>query len=170
MNCLPDLASKRSKNCTFDSCWHFSITMNYMLKISAGKVFRSNLRNVFQLSEKKTVNYNFQFFIYLSGNLYRKFAGKFRSIIFVIDLQWKAKQGFVPSHRAPTFQPSSSYRACNLLPTFPCIRCKYCCVFRVTPKRRPCRLQTADRADHADCADHADWVIFSNTWLIFSVL
>ena len=28
--------------------------------------------------------------------------------------------------------------------------------FWVTPKRRPCRLQTADRADHADCADHAD--------------
>ena len=33
----------------------------------------------------------------------------------------------------------------------------------VTPKRRPCRLQTADcrlqtadRADHADCADRAD--------------
>ena len=26
----------------------------------------------------------------------------------------------------------------------------------VTPKRRPCRLQTADRADHADCADCAD--------------
>ena len=32
-----------------------------MLKISAGKVFRSNLRNVFLLSEEKAVNYNFHF-------------------------------------------------------------------------------------------------------------
>ena len=61
VNCLPDLPSTGSKNCTFDICWHFSISMNYMLKISAGKVFRSNLRNVFQLSEKKAVNYNFHF-------------------------------------------------------------------------------------------------------------
>ena len=30
------------------------------------------------------------------------------------------------------------------------------CSPRVTPKRRPCRLQTEDRADHADCADHVD--------------
>ena len=28
--------------------------------------------------------------------------------------------------------------------------------YTVTPKRRPCRLQTADHADHADCADCAD--------------
>ena len=27
-------------------------------------------------------------------------------------------------------------------------------------KRRPCRLQTADCADHVDCADSADWVLF----------
>ena len=32
-----------------------------MLKISARKVFRSNLRNVFLLLEKKAVNYNFHF-------------------------------------------------------------------------------------------------------------
>ena len=82
--------------------------MNYMLKISAGKVFRSNLRNVFLLSEKKAVNYNFHFFyifVWRPVPLYHNFAGKFRSIIFVIDLQWKVKQGFVASHRAPTFQP-----------------------------------------------------------------
>ena len=33
--------------------------MNYILKISARNVFRSNLRNVFVLSKKKAVNYNF---------------------------------------------------------------------------------------------------------------
>ena len=66
--------------------------MNYMLKISAGKVFR------LQFSF-------FYIFVWRPVPLYHNFAGKFRSIIFVIDLQWKAKQGFVASHRAPTFQP-----------------------------------------------------------------
>lgn len=106
MNCLRDLPST-VKQRTFDSCWHFATSMNYKLKISAGKVFWSNLRNVFLLSKKKAVNYNFHFFIHLSdANLCRKFAGKFRSIIFIIDLQWKAKQGFVASQLAPTLQPS----------------------------------------------------------------
>ena len=41
---------------------------------------------------------------------------------------------------------------------------------RVTPKRRPCRLQT-DRADRADRADHADRVPFFLTLgSLFSVL
>ena len=137
MNCLPDLPPT-FKKCTFDICWHFAVSMNYKLKISAGKVFRSNLRNVFLLSKKKAINYNVHFFIHLFANLCRKFSVKFRSIIFVIDLQWKAKQGFFASQRAPTLkpwaatsfarylyflihkncliaecQPSSSYRACN---------------------------------------------------------
>ena len=36
---------------------------------------------------KESRKLQFSFFIYLFGNLYRKFAGKFRSIIFGIDLQ-----------------------------------------------------------------------------------
>ena len=40
------------------------------------------------------------------------------------------------------------------------------CIRRpVTPKRRPCRLQIADRRDHADCAD---WVLlfsYSCFWI-----
>ena len=90
MNCLPDLPPT-FKKCTFDICWHFAVSMNYKLKISAGKVFRSNLRNVFLLSKKKAINYNVH--IHLFANLCRKVSVKFRSIIFVIDLQWKAKQG-----------------------------------------------------------------------------
>ena len=43
--------------------------------------------------------------MHLFANLYLKFAGKFRSIIFVIDLQWTAKQGFIASQLAPTLQP-----------------------------------------------------------------
>ena len=70
----------------------------------------------------------------------RDFAGKFRSILFVIDLQWKAnkKVGLLASQRTPTLQsltatssarylyflihrnclnaecqPASSYRACK---------------------------------------------------------
>ena len=73
----------------------------------------------------------------------REFAGKFRSILFVIDLQWKAnkKVGFLASQRTPTLQswtatyfarylfflihrnclnaecqPASSYRACKSRP------------------------------------------------------
>ena len=36
---------------------------------------------------KESRKLQFSFFIYLFGNLYRKFAGKFRSIILAIDLQ-----------------------------------------------------------------------------------
>ena len=104
VNRLPELPSTIEKH-TFDICWHFAISMNYKLKISAGKVFLSNLRNVLLLLKKKAVNYNFYFFICLFVNLWRKFTRKFRSIIFVTDLQWKAKRGFVASKRTPTLQP-----------------------------------------------------------------
>ena len=100
MNCLPDLPSTRSKNCTFDICWHFSISMNYILKI-----FPIKFEKCLPTIRKESPKLQFSLFVYLFGNLYRKFAGKLRSIIFVIDLHWKAKQGFVTSHRTPTFQP-----------------------------------------------------------------
>ena len=38
----------------------------------------------------------------------------------------------------------------------------------VTPKRRPCRLQTADRADHVDCADLVLFFLFSFLHLLLT--
>ena len=61
--------------------------MNYILKISAGKVFRSNLRNVFLLSEKKAVNYNFHFlYICLETCTSSSWENLEVLLIFVIDL------------------------------------------------------------------------------------
>ena len=78
--------------------------MNYILKISAGKVFRSNLRNVFLLSEKKAVNYNFHF-LYICLETCTASSRKNLEVLFLLLIcSEKAKQGFDTSHRAPTFQ------------------------------------------------------------------
>ena len=85
------------KKHTFDICWHFAISMNYKLKISARRVFPLNLRNVFQLLKKKAVN-----FIYLFVNMCRKFAGKFRSIFWLICSE-KLKKDLLLASQPPPF-------------------------------------------------------------------
>ena len=55
--------------------------------------------------KKKAINYNFHFLYICLQTCAQVRWENFKSINFVIDLQWKAKQGFVASQRAPTLQP-----------------------------------------------------------------
>ena len=75
------------------------------LKIISWKSFPIKFEKYFPAIKKESRKLQFSFFCTLFANLCRKFAEKFRSIIFVIDLLWKAKQGFVASQRAPTLKP-----------------------------------------------------------------